>query len=634
MLAMPVFGAHAQSFTDISPKTFEYTAINSAVSKGWIKGLSDTQFGYGKSIAPDDWLYMLMFLRTDDACPEWGKSPNQYWTAQNIRACLSGTGVPVQTASTLTIRRDEAMRQLFALRRRSFAFQALQSSSESYSPPSDFSTIEKSYQGAMTAADRLKLLFRSSGKIRPAESLLREDAVYSLYRFNQWESLGGVDTEVKATEPLAKNATLNHFRDLDTDVYVIEFKSGGDAYLQPILPRRSFSPAKDLSDKSVRSEFVYQTVSELAKESGALAAVNGSYFNIDWPWGALEDTLIVDGKSYLTRTDRSTFVICKDGRMFIGMYSEADYKKQKCTVAQAIGAGPVFMQSGSIVQQNTSEAFDEYTQWERRVGKNARTAVAVSADHKTAYIITVAGNDYPAFGTGGESLGSYLKQKFPNIYDAMMLDGGGSTSLYANDKALVSAGKTDGTERRVVSALGVFSKTAQAKLAKAYNLEKAKRWDPIVTPLKFAQPTSSLTWLNIDQAATGDNKDIQIIKSGSRGTRITWLSDDKNKAVSQSLTFDQFIKKDRLGILLTRRIGIHQLGFTIPVELNIIDRKDASATDIIKLFAYLPSDNQPDLKTFDVVMFTKTGMVFGDAPCRYWYYYPKLKQLSPAKFVK
>lgn len=641
IVALAVFGvcsigrpAAAQVFSDVGPKIYEYQAVQDAVAAGWIKPLSETLFGYGKTITPDDWLRMLMFLRTDDACPELGKTPNDYWTAQNVRLCLQGAGVPVQTQRPEVIRRDEAMRQLFALRRRSFAFQALGKAPNSFIQPEDAADIPSDRKSAMTAADRLKLIFRSGGRIRPAEALLKEDATLAVWRFDGWEKGGGVDRETSEVVNLHANVKLNHWKDLETDLYVLTLKSGGDAYAKPIMPRRSYNPAADPKKEKLRDEFVYQTVSDLAKESGAIAAVNGSYFNVEWPWGALEDTAVLDGKTLLERQDRSTFVACADGRYYVGAYDQAELKTLGCKVQSALGAGPMFIADGKVLDRNTDEDFDEYTLWERRAGKNARTAVGVSADRKTLYLIAVAGKSYPAFGKGGSTLGAFLKEKYPELEDAMMYDGGGSTALAVNGEPLVAAGMSNGgKERAVVSALGIFSKKTEAAGAKVFEREKKLRWDPDNTPLTLSKPTGTFAWKSVNDANVNSAIGANVARTGLRGSKLGFTYGN-NKSINVSLTFDRIASGAGPDVILTRREGTHERGWKIPTELHVLDRKDGSDTDIIRLFPYMPGPQKPDLKTFDAVMFTKKGIVFGDATGRYWYYYPKLKQLSPATFTK
>lgn len=622
----------ARAFSDVTPKTFEYAEINQVIADGWLVPQASTTFGYGVALMPDEWFRMLMFLRTEDACPELGSRPTAYWTPENIRGCLAGAGVPTATERADRVRRDEAMQQLFALRRRSFAFKELETKPSGYVEPSDLESLPANRQGALVAADRLKLLFRTRGAILPASPLLREDGALAVRRLLAWEAQGGVEAETSQQAVLTPEAKLHRWRDLETDVYVIELKTGGDTVVRPILPRRSFTPARPGADLSkIRDEFVYQPVSALAQESGALAAINGSYFNVDWPWGSLEDVAMIDGKTYFARDDRSTFVVCADQSMYIWRYDLKALRALKCTPQHALGAGPLFLSNGTVLDQSTKEGFDEFTLWERRVGKNARTAIGISADRKTAYLIVVAGKSYPAFGQGGSSLGAFLKEKYPDMHEAMMFDGGGSTTLYAQGKTQVAAGTSGGaSERAVISALGLFSKKAEQIAAQAFKKEAMKRWDAGVVKVKAPRPTVPFAWTPVMEA---NLPGVGVTRSGTRGARID-LALRGFATGTHSLTFDRLAyDATTTKLLLARREGTHSSGWRIPTELHVIDPKTGTDTDLIRLFAYMPAAQRPDLKTFDVLQFGRTGILLGDGTGRAWFYYARDRQLSPAMFV-
>jgi len=625
---------HAQTFVDIKSTTFEKGAIAESIQRGWIQPLTTSTFGYGMPISQESWLRMLMFLRTKDACPELGAQSNVYWTADNIRHCLAGAGVPIMATGTDVLRRDEAMQQLFALRRRSFAFRQLETEPPGFIPPTDLTTVPADRQGAMIAALRLKLLFTSKHQLAPASPLLREDAVLAVTRFAQWEAQGGVDTEVHTSERINAETQLDHWRDLDTDLYVLRIKARGDTEIKPILPRRSFNPVSIQSTTThgvvpPRDEFVYERVSDLAQGSGAIAAVNGSYFNVEWPWGALEDVALLNGKTVLARADRSAFIVCRNENMYIDSYDVERLTQEKCIPKHALGAGPMFMSRGNILTTSTHEGFAEYTKWERRVGSNARTAVAVSADHATAYMIVVAGKSYPAFGRGSDTLGAFLKSKYPDIRDAMMYDGGSSSALYADGKVRVGSGQSGNqSERAVVSALGVFSKNAEARAVKQFQKDQMKHWDKQVTVVRMEKPEIPFVWRTVQQAK---NAGIQVRLTGSRGTNIT-LKNIQGHLHQYHFTFDLIATSSTASLAIARREGAHEKGWRIPTELHVLNLKDGNDTDVIRLFVFLPSDQRPDLKTFDAIAFAKNGIVFGDATGRLWYYHAKTKQFSPARF--
>lgn len=607
--AVSVQGA---TWNDVKTTAFEKTAIDAVYAVDWIEPLADHVFGYAKPISRPDWLRALMFLRTADACPEFGRQPNAFWSEENIRGCLSGAGVPLDDGVG-ELRRDVAMQQLFALRRRSFAFQALETEPPGYVAPPDLKSAAENRRGALVAADRLKLIYRRSGKIAPADIFLREDAALALYRFDQWEKQGGVDGETKSDIKLHKDVTLSHWKDLDTDIYVVSVKTQGDAFVRPILPRESFNPAADPKKEKLRDEFVYEKTSALAERDRALAAVNGSYFNLEWPWGALEDTAVLDGATLLERSDRSTFIVCKNGRMLIGKYDKKKLKQLACVPEQALGAGPLFLDQGAAVVKNNKEGFDEYTQWERRVGSNARTAVAVSKNGRTAYLVTVAGKSYPAFGKGGTSLGAFLKSKYPDIQTAMMLDGGGSTALVAQDKTLVAAGKAGSTgERAVVSALGVFSrKIDKSRLAEEAKLTAAA-WTKSLLKLDFYAPTSTATWVSGSSAklrlAVASN--LEDTTRAAKYTRLTTNANGK--------------------FVLARKDATHEQGWKIPLSFDLLNADEKN--DLMEKLERVPTKYALDLKTLNVALFGKNYLILKDAADKYLAYGLKSKKFSPVEF--
>ena len=151
-----------------------------------------------------------------------------------------------------------------------------------------------------------------------------------------------------------------------------------------------------------------------------------------------------------------------------------------------------------------------------------------------------------------------------------------------------------------------------------------------VVTIRVPKPTTNFAWQTVKEAK---NMGAAIQLTGTRGSQIR-IENAKGVASVFQLTFDLYIKDATSTLILSRREGRHEKGWKIPTELHVIDPKDQSDTDIIKLFAYLPEGQRPDLKTFDVLTTRKTGIVFGDASGRAWFYYAKDKQLSPAKFIE
>lgn len=90
--------------------------------------------------------------------------------------------------------------------------------------------------------------------------------------------------------------------------------------------------------------------------------------------------------------------------------------------------------------------------------RNPRSALGISKDGKTVYLIAVDGRNHSVGATHSEMTSLLLEY---GVYDAIHLDGGGSTTVAAklmgkNEVTLLNV-PSDGAERKVVNGLGVFS---------------------------------------------------------------------------------------------------------------------------------------------------------------------------------
>lgn len=95
-------------------------------------------------------------------------------------------------------------------------------------------------------------------------------------------------------------------------------------------------------------------------------------------------------------------------------------------------------------------------------GRNPRTALGISDDNETLYLITVDGRSKKSIGMTQLELAEFLKSL--DIYNAINLDGGGSTTMVAQNIAgsqntsLQLVNKPSGSSlRSVINSLGVFS---------------------------------------------------------------------------------------------------------------------------------------------------------------------------------
>lgn len=101
-------------------------------------------------------------------------------------------------------------------------------------------------------------------------------------------------------------------------------------------------------------------------------------------------------------------------------------------------------------------------------GSNPRTAVGVSKDGKTFYLITVDGRQATSIGVTQTELAEILIEK--GIYTAMNLDGGGSTTMVVKELGdttpTIENSPSDGSLRNVPNAIAIMNTEKSGKLDK------------------------------------------------------------------------------------------------------------------------------------------------------------------------
>lgn len=92
-------------------------------------------------------------------------------------------------------------------------------------------------------------------------------------------------------------------------------------------------------------------------------------------------------------------------------------------------------------------------------GRNPRTALGIDEENETLYLITVDGRIKSSIGMTQTELAEFLKSE--GIYNAINLDGGGSTTMVAQESGTSSLSTINkpsgGSLRSVINAVGVFS---------------------------------------------------------------------------------------------------------------------------------------------------------------------------------
>ena len=136
----------------------------------------------------------------------------------------------------------------------------------------------------------------------------------------------------------------------------------------------------------------------------------------------------------------SVFALMKDGTARV--ITQAQYPAAKGDIAEAVGGRQVLLRDGRVVSEDAT--------------LEPRTAAGVSMDGKTVYLLAVDGRrDGWSVGASYPMLANILLGA--GAYDAINLDGGGSTTFVVSQNASFTTWNrpSDGSDRAVVNGLAV-----------------------------------------------------------------------------------------------------------------------------------------------------------------------------------
>ena len=154
-------------------------------------------------------------------------------------------------------------------------------------------------------------------------------------------------------------------------------------------------------------------------------------------------------------------------------------------VPQAVGGGPRLLVNGQVSVDWAAEGFDAGFAG----GLNPRTAVGASRDGHRLYLVTVDGRQ--AFSRGVSLAGMAAILKRYGAWNAINLDGGGSTALAANGLT-VSSPQGDGSERPVADMLLVYSSRASQPDAPAVpDTEAGQEGTPEAGSVRLVVPATA-----------------------------------------------------------------------------------------------------------------------------------------------
>ena len=164
--------------------------------------------------------------------------------------------------------------------------------------------------------------------------------------------------------------------------------------------------------------------SQAALDSGAIVAINGSFYNTRPPYNSvcylkINGEVIFERSGKMGDRDGGAVLIDDRGRVSVEQGDPVDLQWVSTrTEPSIIGSGPMMLQDGQRIDMGTG-AFVTL--------RHPRTAIGTSGNK--VYLVTVDGR------SKGNSLGVNLNElanilKWLGVENALNLDGGGSTTMY------------------------------------------------------------------------------------------------------------------------------------------------------------------------------------------------------------
>ncbi len=216
-----------------------------------------------------------------------------------------------------------------------------------------------------------------------------------------------------------------------------------------------------------------QTLKSMAQGHGAIAGINGDYWDMGTLRAPPQGTTAIDGHCYRAHPDRSAIAFSKDfKRIEIGRFGSWPITNppDDCPswVYRALGAGPQFLFAGqarwstaknqvdgNMVDINQDKFFGpEAKYWSDK--RDPQSAIGFSKDLKTLILVACDGRN--AGGAAGCRMMHEIKDILLEFgaYHAMKLDGGGSTTVFYDGEVVNNP--SAGSERALANGLLIFSK--------------------------------------------------------------------------------------------------------------------------------------------------------------------------------
>jgi hypothetical protein len=189
----------------------------------------------------------------------------------------------------------------------------------------------------------------------------------------------------------------------------------------------------------------WRSTSAFAREANLAAAINGGF------WGLFGQGAqgLAAGAGHVWSSDDEElgfFAFTREGTAFVSRPAD---------VVQASARGITDAVSGRPLIVDRARVSDELQNFPRTYSREPRTAVGVSQDGRTVYLVTVDGRRSTSHGGTLREMAELLIEL--GAWRGINLDGGGSTTMYVAAEGGVVNRPSRGWEREVVNHIGVIA---------------------------------------------------------------------------------------------------------------------------------------------------------------------------------
>ncbi|WP_185154335.1 phosphodiester glycosidase family protein [Fulvivirga sp. M361] len=188
--------------------------------------------------------------------------------------------------------------------------------------------------------------------------------------------------------------------------------------------------AHSLEMKVVYLDSGLQKTSVFGEQNDALAAINGTFFNIKEGGSVcllMANSKIINVNDPALNPQHGNGIIAMDSNKKVSVIATPEGGTESLKSFQEVmSSGPLLLQNG---------AFMELVQDKFNLNRHPRTAVGITDDNHLV-LLTADGRNAEAAGLSTKELAEFMKAL--GCMDALNLDGGGSTTLWTKSKGVVN----------------------------------------------------------------------------------------------------------------------------------------------------------------------------------------------------